>query len=76
MCDPNDWWGDTCWGESPAPGDRLWIANMGAYGSSSAMRFLFPLAPYILLAQDGAIRRLTERESFTHRYPDAWFQEA
>ncbi|MEW6359876.1 MAG: alanine racemase [Planctomycetota bacterium] len=74
MCDPNDRWGETCWGEVPAPGDRLWIANMGAYGSSSAMRFLFPLAPYILLAEDGSMRKLTDRESFRHRYPSEWFK--
>ncbi|NOZ19454.1 MAG: hypothetical protein GXP25_00035 [Planctomycetes bacterium] len=76
MCDPNDRWADACWGETPAPGDRLWIANMGAYGSSSAMRFLFPLAPYVLLAEEGSIRKLTDRESFRHRYPPDWFKGA
>lgn len=73
MCDPNDRWGEACWGEMPVPGDRLWIANMGAYSSSSAMRFLFPLAPYVLIAEDGATRKLTDRESFDRRYPREWF---
>ncbi len=74
MCDPNDWWSDTCWGDLPVPGDHLWVANMGAYSSSSAMRFLFPLAPYVLLTKSGTARKLTERESFDRRYPREWFR--
>lgn len=72
MCDPLDCWGDTCWGSAPRVGDHLWIANMGAYGSSSSMRFLFPLAPYVLVTERGSVRRLTRRESFQHRYPGEW----
>jgi len=53
LCTPHDFWGYSCWGEDPQPGDRLLIPDQGAYTYSLRQGFIKSLPAVAALPEQG-----------------------
>lgn len=68
LCDPNDLWGHSYYGEEIRKGDILAVLFQGAYTYCTAWRFIKPIPPYIAFS-GGKLILAKPEEDFSHRYP-------
>jgi diaminopimelate decarboxylase len=67
LCDPNDLWGYSYYGDEIRKGDVLAVLYQGAYTFSTAWRFIKPIPPYIA-ASGNILSVAKEAEKFQNRY--------
>jgi len=72
LCDPNDLWGYSYYGEKCKPKDILAVLHQGAYTFSTAWRFIEPNAPYASFSKKKLILA-KKKEEFEDKYKGCLF---
>jgi len=72
LCDPEDHWGFSYFGEACQKGDILAVMNQGAYTFSTAWRWQRPIAAYVAFSGN-RITPVKQAESFNQRYAGCKF---
>jgi len=72
LCDPDDRWGNHCFGRECRKGDVLAVLHQGAYAFSTAWRWQRPVAAYVAFSGK-TIRLVKHEESFSQRYAGCRF---
>jgi len=67
LCDPDDLWGYSYYGNKCRKGDILAVLHQGAYTFSTAWRFIEPIAPYVSFSGNKLTLAKSE-ETFCQRY--------